>query len=764
MLKEVGERELQSDDRVVRAMALVVVAGVLCWLATVFGAQLRSDGISVFWPAAGVATFFIVFTSGLERAAALTGIIASWILGNIIGGRSLPVFLLFVAGNLAQPVLILLVRDQIALLIDGVTRGRASPEVRHALAFAIAAVAAVSGTAVFMAVALRQAGVAQDSFVTVWTQWAVSNLTGIAVVAPVAFAIHARVAEQGRNWTFRRALGIDVPWTVRQRLVMLVAVFAIPMMLLLVGAISYFAKLSRETQYRSVEFATKSMAQAIDARLSRYVVLGESLARSPALLEPDLTAFRAEIASIFEAKKTSWAVVSDAAGNQILNLRVPAGQPLPKRPPDGLEVHARAFATGRPQVSDVYIGPALKVWVVVIEVPIFKDGKPFRALSVVIDVVEFLELLNAPGMPRGWISGIADSKGRYVARVPDHQVRVGTSISKGWQAVLRKEGMAEMRSIEGDRVMNFNVNSQLGPWTIAIGARKHELEAAAWETVRWATLFGGSTSLVCILIAGAVARSILKPVERLGSSAAALVAGEPARFHGSLPEAQHLWTTLRNAVAARERTYAAEREATERVKLLIDEVNHRSKNLLSVVQSVVYHTAKDGDPVQFSQRLMDRINALSQSQNLLVENDWRDVQLQALIEKQLIHFKDTFGCRIQFQGPPVLLTAAATQTLGMAFNELATNAAKYGALSNDRGLIRIAWVWLYDGSSPRLRLTWTEKEGPPVQKPERRGFGYTVMVRAVEQALDATVALTYQPAGVVWEMIAPASQLTTANV
>jgi PAS domain S-box-containing protein len=134
------------------------------------------------------------------------------------------------------------------------------------------------------------------------------------------------------------------------------------------------------------------------------------------------------------------------------------------------------------------------------------------------------------------------------------------------------------------------------------------------------------------------------------------------------------------------------KRAQERIHLLMREVNHRSKNMLSIVQAIARQTIASG-PEDFLERFGDRIEALAASQDLLVKNAWKGVALADLVRSQLALFEDLIGARIEFSGPPLLICASAAQTLGMALHELATNAGKYGALSNCRGRYS-ATIWV----------------------------------------------------------------------
>ncbi|MDR3516890.1 MAG: PAS domain S-box protein [Azospirillaceae bacterium] len=191
------------------------------------------------------------------------------------------------------------------------------------------------------------------------------------------------------------------------------------------------------------------------------------------------------------------------------------------------------------------------------------------------------------------------------------------------------------------------------------------------------------------------------------------------------------------------------KRSEEHVKLLMAEVNHRAKNLLAVVQAVAHQTAKHGDPATFSERLCDRIAALAVGQDLLVKNQWHGVDVLDLVEAQLSHFRDLIGSRVLIDGPVARLTAAAAQGIGMALHELATNAAKYGALSTPEGRVHIAWT-VTAGAAPRFSMSWREEGGPKVIVPTRRGFGQMVIGRMAEAAIQGIADITFREEGLLW--------------
>ncbi len=191
------------------------------------------------------------------------------------------------------------------------------------------------------------------------------------------------------------------------------------------------------------------------------------------------------------------------------------------------------------------------------------------------------------------------------------------------------------------------------------------------------------------------------------------------------------------------------------IKLLMSEVNHRSKNLLALVLAIARQTVAT-TPDDFIDRFQERILALSVSQDLLVKNQWKGVHLDELARSQLAHFNDLIGTRIKIGGPPLLVSAFAAQTRGMALHELATNAGKYGALSAGIGRVEITWrVERGDGLGDTFLMSWRESGGPIVKAPAHNGFGSAVIARMPEMSLNAVVALDYASSGFVWRFQSP---------
>jgi PAS domain S-box-containing protein len=210
------------------------------------------------------------------------------------------------------------------------------------------------------------------------------------------------------------------------------------------------------------------------------------------------------------------------------------------------------------------------------------------------------------------------------------------------------------------------------------------------------------------------------------------------------------------------RDITARKQSEEQVKLLMAEVNHRAKNLLAVVLAVAQQTARYGDLPSYVKRLSDRIDGLAAGQDLLVRNQWQGVEVSDLVKAQLAHFKDLIGTRILMHGPRVQFTAAAAQGVGMALHELATNASKYGALSNFEGRVDISWH-ITTAAKPVFSMSWTESGGPKVVEPAHKGFGQLIIGRMAEASVLGTAEIRFHQTGLSWTLCAATENALTGR-
>jgi PAS domain S-box-containing protein len=188
--------------------------------------------------------------------------------------------------------------------------------------------------------------------------------------------------------------------------------------------------------------------------------------------------------------------------------------------------------------------------------------------------------------------------------------------------------------------------------------------------------------------------------------------------------------------------------------VLIAELDHRVKNIFATVSAVVAQTRNKASPADFAATVRSRINSLARTHELLSNGRWSGASLRAIIERELAPY--TAG-NATLRGPSITLKKEAVQVVSMVLHELATNAAKYGALSNQNGRVSVRWFWLPDEVSPdRLAIIWRESDGPPVSAPSDSGYGTTIIRELLPHELGGTVDLAYPRDGVLCRLEVPA--------
>jgi two-component sensor histidine kinase/CheY-like chemotaxis protein len=203
---------------------------------------------------------------------------------------------------------------------------------------------------------------------------------------------------------------------------------------------------------------------------------------------------------------------------------------------------------------------------------------------------------------------------------------------------------------------------------------------------------------------------------------------------------------------------AKEREAADKLqKLILGELHHRIKNTLATVSAIASQSFRAATSIEHGQQAMEgRLVALGRAHDLLMQISWSNASLTHTLSGATEPYDSLGARRFHFNGPDVRITSGAVIALAMTLNELCTNTTKFGALSTAAGRVEISWT--IDDAKQRLRLTWTEKGGPAVQRPTRRSFG-TRMMESLGQQLNGHVLLTYDPSGFVYFLDVPLSSI-----
>jgi two-component sensor histidine kinase len=200
----------------------------------------------------------------------------------------------------------------------------------------------------------------------------------------------------------------------------------------------------------------------------------------------------------------------------------------------------------------------------------------------------------------------------------------------------------------------------------------------------------------------------------------------------------------------------SERKQSEmRVSILAREAEHRTKNILATVQATVRLSQSD-TPKGLKQAIEGRIQALANVHTLFVQSRWTGAELHSLVTQELSPYGKDGEARVRSDGPNVLLEPQMAQTIAVTLHELATNAAKYGALSTAKGHVQVGWSLGLDG---RIILRWAEIGGPPVKPPTRQGFGTRVMRGLIQGQLKGEMRFDWRAEGLACEIVLPGQRM-----
>jgi two-component sensor histidine kinase/CheY-like chemotaxis protein len=199
---------------------------------------------------------------------------------------------------------------------------------------------------------------------------------------------------------------------------------------------------------------------------------------------------------------------------------------------------------------------------------------------------------------------------------------------------------------------------------------------------------------------------------------------------------------------------AEQRETADKLqKLILGELHHRIKNTLATVSAIASQSFRTATSIEHGQKAMEgRLVALGRAHDLLMQVSWSNASLTDTLSGATEPFDNQGARRFHFNGPDIRITSGAVIALAMTFNELCTNTTKFGALSLPSGRVDVSWTT--DKEKQRLRLSWTERGGPPVAPPARRSFG-TRMMESLGQQLNGEVQLAYRPGGFVYSLDVP---------
>ena len=495
--------------------------------------------------------------------------------------------------------------------------------------------------------------------------------------------------------------------SLRVRLTFLIAGTMLPL-ILAAGIIVYQNyEVARRDAAERVLQATRGTMAAVDRELENIIAALQVLALSPALQDGDWAAFRHE-AERFVSRYPAGpsVVVADRSGRQVFNSGFGEGTPLPsKMDVDSVRI---VFETGAPYVSDVFIGVVARRPIFTVNVPIFRGAQTIYDVSFNPPIERFFDMIDDQRLPPDWVISIFDREGKHVARRP----RLATDgLSRAAPMLTRlmaesNEGIASTVSLEGTSLLSAFTRSGESGWIVAMGLPRNTVVAPALRSL-------GVTASIGLLF---------------------LAIG--------LVFALRLGTNVARAEADRE--------------LLIHELNHRVKNTLSTVQSIVIRTLRGAATSGDARAAIEaRLMALSRAHNVLSDRFWQRAGLLETVTSVLEVHQLAEPGRITVRGPDIHLKPQSALAVAMIVNELATNATKYGALSVPAGRVSLMWEVSGDADAAVCSMEWKERDGPAAAAPEKTGFGSTLIERSVKDQLRGTITTAFTPQGVTCVMEIP---------
>ena len=532
-------------------------------------------------------------------------------------------------------------------------------------------------------------------------------------------------------------------------LVALAAGVALPLLIFVGYLMMELEANEREILANDTAEDAQLIARAVDRELQDMATTLRILVTSPELKNVDLKSFHNRTQTSLRSNSL-YVLVVDADGQQKLNTRVPFGTPLQKvSNPTALQ---SALRSGVTEVSGVFFGATSGKHVFNITMPMPTEVSGAGAAMVITQNAEDLQkLISVERLPAGWSVAIVDGLGNVVTSVGADTFASGSAFPANTLKLMTGfKGTIE--DMSGDRRQMYGYAQITGwTWKAVVWGPIDTAQASILTT--WRQLIGGGAIFLAVgmLIAWLVGRQLRIPIRQLAQMAERMGRGEiVSPIETKIREANQVAVALSNASFDRS-------QAEDRIHLILHELVHRTKNILTLVQAMMRQLArKDTTMEEFQRAISGRLQGLGKSIEALAKEQWSGVSIRRVIEIHLSTFGEVAE-RVELQGADFTLKAEAVQNLGLILHELATNSVKYGALSVPHGKVWIAWkdVVKDDEDEVKLRLVWEEKNGPPVHEPSRTGFGTTIVKRHAAAAFGGEVEIDFNPGGLCWRLTAP---------
>jgi two-component sensor histidine kinase len=446
--------------------------------------------------------------------------------------------------------------------------------------------------------------------------------------------------------------------------------------------------------------AARSIRIVLDAEMQRITGSLQVLSLTNSLRGGDFDRFRRIATGFLEQYPPGGVLlIADRNGKQLFSTLTEDVSKLPAR--NNMDVVRKVFDTGKPAFSNLFVGSVLNKPILTVEVPAIIDGKVVYNISFTPPATLFQEMLEKQRPNADWTISIFDAEGINFARVPNPQETIGKRASPTLFAQMFKsqEATFETVSLEGVPLITAVARSSLSGWMVGAGIATSTLVSPLWKNLAITIAVG-----VLLLLIG-VAFAL--------------------RMASAIARAETLHT------------------------LLVEELNHRVKNTLAVLQAIASQTFRSATRNE-REAFDGRLGALARAHDLLSQDKWVGSGVHEVVNRVLEPYAVLGTRRVSVSGPKVPLTPPRAVMMSMILHEIATNAAKYGALSNDAGIIKVDWKIQLEPSGEKLQMTWIESGGPRVTAPTRKGFGSRLIERGARDQLGGSAIADFLPTGVVY--------------
>jgi two-component sensor histidine kinase len=490
------------------------------------------------------------------------------------------------------------------------------------------------------------------------------------------------------------------------RLALLVAGTTLPLIIFAGSIVLHNYMQDRSEARQRVLDTVRGVRLTLDAEMQRMTGGVQVLALTDALESGDFERFRPMAMGFLDQYGKDGAIlVADRSGRQVFSSLTTDTASLPVR--NNREIVEKVFATKRPQYSNLFVGVIKKILIVTVEVPVFRDGEVVYDISFTPPMAMFQNILEKQRPGEDWTLSLLDRNGTVFARIPNPADTVGKRAISYDRMMHQNEATMSSVSLEGVPLMSSFTHSALTGWIVVAGITESSLVAPLWRNLAITSLIGGILLAIGLAFAVRMATTIAR--------------GE----------------MLHN--------------------MLIEELNHRVKNTLAILQAIAAQTFRSASREE-REKFEGRLGALAEAHNLLSKEKWQGSELEDVIERVLKPYRLNSPDRIRMSGPRVPLSPRLAVVLSMIVHEIATNAAKYGALSNDSGTVDLNWELLSEGGTakplaPKLKMIWRETGGPVVMEPVRRGFGSRLIERSARDQLGGEATVDFLPRGVLYTII-----------